>query len=613
MAFQIIHAFEKFIDRFDTDENFSFKDKVIHGLNELLGMNIDGIVVNIYQEDGYLENGDNWTNFEIALKEAVRMGFRIWLYDENGYPSGGAGGIVLRDRPELEAKGIKFHEGRYFISNIYEGSHAERNFRGKRRYINLLESEAVRSFAKSTYYKYKEMLPDDIFRHVEAVFTDEPSLMTVVLRKLDDLNVYPGRVIPVYDEIDADVPITASIPFSEELNEEFKTKYAAGLLESASGIFEYSEDASEIKCRFWEAVALTYENSYGKVLSGACDDIGAGLTGHVLFEESPILNVAFHSNPFRILKHFHLPGIDLLSNVQENISIFAHKMVHSCAWIKGLDGIMTETSDFNETRLEKKGPTGYKKIISALYKQYALGVREFSFYYDFNIRKNEYGLIARTIKNLYEYGKGLKHKPDCAVYCAYETIWAGFYPSTEQALSLYSKQPGFVREFEDSLLSLCDEFLYNNIQYVLMDESSIDDMIRIGVTQVVLPDCRVINKRLVELFEEGRIKLFGLTPEYTYYEGKLERTTLQVLPIEELTKAKPGFSYEKGLLVTAYENDSYFCFNPTDKPIEAIAGKEYTAYDPMANELIYLGLGNKLLVNPDSAVMIRRGEDNDTK
>ena len=92
-------------------------------------MNIDGIVVNIYQENGYLENRDNWANFEIAMKEAVRLGFRIWLYDENGYPSGGAGGIVLRDRPEREAKGIKFHEGRYFISNIYEGSHAERNFR----------------------------------------------------------------------------------------------------------------------------------------------------------------------------------------------------------------------------------------------------------------------------------------------------------------------------------------------------------------------------------------------------------------------------------------------------------------------------------------------------
>jgi len=30
----------------------------------------------------------------------------MWLYDERGYPSGNAGGLVLRDHPEWEARGL---------------------------------------------------------------------------------------------------------------------------------------------------------------------------------------------------------------------------------------------------------------------------------------------------------------------------------------------------------------------------------------------------------------------------------------------------------------------------------------------------------------------------
>jgi hypothetical protein len=30
----------------------------------------------------------------------------LWLYDERGYPSGNAGGQVLKDHPEWEARGL---------------------------------------------------------------------------------------------------------------------------------------------------------------------------------------------------------------------------------------------------------------------------------------------------------------------------------------------------------------------------------------------------------------------------------------------------------------------------------------------------------------------------
>jgi len=610
MAFQIIHTFEKFINRFNYIGDF--REVLEKSLTELIDMNIDGIVININTENDYLENDENWTNFAAGMRIAANLGLRIWIYDEKGYPSGGAGGLVLRDNPELEAKGIKNQNGQYYISTIYEGSHAERNFREKRRYINLLESKAVESFAQSTYYKYKEKLPKDVFNSAEAFFTDEPSLMTVVTQILDGsdgnlelASVYSDRVIPVNDEPDPNVPITPSIPYSRELNENYFKLYGENLLDIAPEVFAYSERPSEIKCRFWEAVAATYEANYGEILTRTCSRMNKKLTGHLLFEETPILNMAFHSNPMRILKHFQLPGIDLLSNIQENISVFAHKMVFSCAWQNGITGIMTETSDFNEFRMGPKKPTGHKKIIAALYKQFALGVREFSFYYDFGIRKDKYAEIAGTIKNLCDYGKDINFKPDCAVYCPYETIWAGYYPSLAKPFELYDAQPEFVKSFENSILQICEDFYQDNIQFVLIDESGINEMLNRGIKQIVIPECEVASKKLIKHWEDGKIKMFGHMPEYLYLGGNLEKNKHEkISAINNMAISGIPFKYDNNLIIITFENDIYFCFNPHGGNITITAIRMCNIYNPSTDKQYNISSGESYVLYEDGAAIL---------
>ncbi len=613
MAFQIIHSFEKFINRF----NYTGEYEVVleNCLKELQKMKIDGIVININTENGYLESKSNWDKLIAGMRIAGKLGLRMWIYDEKGYPSGGAGGLVLRDNPELEAKGVKYHCGKYYISNIYEGSHAERNFHEKRRYINLLDSNAVRKFAESTYSKYMKKLPPDNFDQAEAFFTDEPSLMTVVTQVLDSsiegdvpemLDGLLGKKIPVHDEPDPNVPITPSIPYSEELNRTYIEKYSMDILSVAPGIFAFKEEPSEVKCRFWETVAETYEETYGVILSNICKDLGKKLTGHLLFEETPILNTAFHANPFRVLKHFQLPGIDLLSNIQEKISIFGHKMVFSCAWQKDINGIMTETSDFFEYRMGPKRPTKYRQIIAALYRQFALGVREFSFYYDFNIRKDKYGEIAGTIKNLCDFDKELKFKPDCAIYCSYETVWAGFYPSMAKPFDLYDAQPEFVKRFEDSILEHCDNFYKNNTQFIIMDESSIEELIEKGITQVFLPECMVVNKKLIEYTDSGNIKLFGHTPEYIYSDGNLEEAgSIKIYPNKDIRKTVLPFKYEGDMIYARFEGEIYFCFNPGSAAINIIMTEGGRVFDPVLNKSSNFISGGNYSLDADCAVIIK--------
>ncbi|MCU0872407.1 MAG: hypothetical protein MUE50_08675, partial [Pirellulaceae bacterium] len=52
---------------------------------------------------------DDWFRlWQVALDEAERLDMNLWIYDENSYPSGFAGGWVPRLMPESRGRGLKF-------------------------------------------------------------------------------------------------------------------------------------------------------------------------------------------------------------------------------------------------------------------------------------------------------------------------------------------------------------------------------------------------------------------------------------------------------------------------------------------------------------------------
>ena len=80
--------------------------KIIHGwlnaasdqqalIERLKRQGFGGVTCNVSFDD-YLESAARWQDFERAVKAAHTAGWSMWLYDERGYPSGNAGGLVLR-------------------------------------------------------------------------------------------------------------------------------------------------------------------------------------------------------------------------------------------------------------------------------------------------------------------------------------------------------------------------------------------------------------------------------------------------------------------------------------------------------------------------------------
>ncbi len=138
-----------------------------------------------------------------AEEEAAKRGIVFWLYDEGGWPSGGANFNTIRECPEAAVDMLKTRER---VLKQGESYHAPEDtvavFFGKKRMpesfiaykditveehflkkllispniIDLTNPKAIDTFICNTYEKYKEALSDSFGKRVPVFFTDEPAV-----------------------------------------------------------------------------------------------------------------------------------------------------------------------------------------------------------------------------------------------------------------------------------------------------------------------------------------------------------------------------------------------------------------------------------------------------
>ncbi|MFC2089512.1 glycosyl hydrolase [Bacteroidota bacterium] len=147
-----------------------------------------------------------------AFKKAKKLDLDIWLYDENSFPSGFAGGLVPAQMPESYNDGhaLRFEhqdvlrldpEKEYLMVYLYADSAIDISdrieaFSGKRgdfylyekvyfpvrewyagfSYVDLLKPGVTEKFIEVTMPGYEERLGDNFGRGVPGIFTDEPNI-----------------------------------------------------------------------------------------------------------------------------------------------------------------------------------------------------------------------------------------------------------------------------------------------------------------------------------------------------------------------------------------------------------------------------------------------------
>lgn len=350
---------------------------------------LGGLVVNVPFANGYLRNENNWKEFVESVKKARQAGLRLWIYDEQGWPSLSAGGVVLEKDPSLEALEFVYEEGAktpYYSRKSYEYTFASMDtLRTARRHPNPLDPKATQKFLEVTHQHYKDALGPDLYHQIEAFFTDEPTLLGISILRI--MTPEERQKYGVTDPLDWTKKKLPAVPWRADLEDQYKKRYGEDLRPNFKSIFGGTSDKDrDIREKFWKMIGEINASSYFGEIRRFCqqDPKGPLASGHTLAEESFLLNVPLDGNKLEVLKEFQLPGQDLLTSApfaQLSSNWLTSVFPASAAYLIGSRKVMTEISDHIQRHAKEPRIATLDEMRAAAGVMAANSITEFTLYY----------------------------------------------------------------------------------------------------------------------------------------------------------------------------------------------------------------------------------------
>ncbi len=348
---------------------------------------LGGLVINVGGAD-YIRSDANWDRFYTGVKNMKELGMRVWIYDEDGYPSLSAGGVVLEGRPDLWAMELAYdpeHDPPYYVRDCYEYTHSSNNVFKARRYPNPLNPEATKRFIDVTHRRYRSTLKE-LYDYVEAFFTDEPAMMAANLGIIREDHIRLN--VPTLDPLDPDKKCVPVVSWYDDVEERYREKYGEELRPNFRSLFSGdSAEDKKVRRQFWTLLGeLDRERYYGQIQDFCHEDPnGPVASGHTLYEEHIIMHVPLDGNKLEALKKFDLPGMDMLNS--DPVAYYygcwaAAAFPCSAAEFIGKRRVMTEISDFSQLHSGERRPVDLETMEAVAGWQAAFGVTEFTLYYE---------------------------------------------------------------------------------------------------------------------------------------------------------------------------------------------------------------------------------------
>ncbi len=258
-----------------------------------------------------------------AVEEAGRLGMFVILYDEGMYPSGSAGGLVVKENPAYASRGLRMHRGeapaapkRRVLARmalrlqgedsclsarlLAEGEEAcpgetlvtltVEDTHGTIRGIHededdgqqhapasadILNPEAVQCFLRLTHERYYAAMPDDFGTVIRAFFVDEPNPMG---------RCVPGDFRPWTDGMEAMLP-----------------DFGLTLTDLPLLFLNGGERTQAVRLAFDRMISRRLGEAFYAPLQAWCHQHGIALTGHPA-----------HADDIELEQYFDIPGQDLV-------------------------------------------------------------------------------------------------------------------------------------------------------------------------------------------------------------------------------------------------------------------------------------------------------------
>jgi len=260
-----------------------------------------------------------------AVDVGKKLGMTIWIYDENSYPSGFAGGhvpaampdavraglrmskaaelpvsfefeplVVLRKGEagfedvtvEAKAKGRTLGSGEYYIFDI--NRQKPNPWYGGYTYVDLMRRDVTEKFLDVTLNAYKKTIGAEFGKTVPGVFQDEA-----------EINPAGGQGLTV-------------VNYTPALFEAFRKKWGYDLKLHLPSVFEDTGDWRRVRHNFFATLLDLFIDNWAVPYYDYCTRNGLVFTGHYWEHEWP--RPVVNPDNLAFCAYAHMPGIDILMN-----------------------------------------------------------------------------------------------------------------------------------------------------------------------------------------------------------------------------------------------------------------------------------------------------------
>lgn len=310
----------------------------------------------------------------VCVEKAQQEGLLVWLYDEDRWPSGAAGGIVTRD-PQFRARHLLFtrtpYDGEQGKAVLISAARAARTGNGKllaryhvvlrdgylseyrrladdedapeggavwyayletalespwfnnQTYVDTLNKKAIERFIEVTHERYAETIGEYFGNVVPAIFTDEPQFT----HKQSFFRADDTRDI--------------ILPFTTDFFDTYRQTYNQNLEDALPELFwELPErKASLARYRYHDHLCERFSHAFADTIGAWCRAHNIALTGHMMEEPTLQSQTAALGEAMRSYRSFMIPGIDMLCDWREYTTA---KQAQSAAHQYGRPGVLSE-------------------------------------------------------------------------------------------------------------------------------------------------------------------------------------------------------------------------------------------------------------------------------
>jgi hypothetical protein len=294
-------------------------EQVVDTLRDLAGQNVKQVF--LHPRPGlmtpYLD--EPWFGlWQVALDEAARLDMNVWIYDENSYPSGFAGGHVPEAMPESRGRGVALQAvdklpapsddilaayvrngdqcthitdawrrgepapaGAYFVARRLEAP--AKPWHGGRTYVDLLYPGVTEKFLEITLEPYRKRFGQEFGKRVPGVFTDEPELRPA-----------------------------GGLPWTPDLPEQFEQRWGYALLDHLPSLVMPVGDYRRVRHNYFQTLNDLFVERWAKPYSEYCAKYELEFTGHYWEHEWP--RCLFVPDNMAMYAWHQRPAIDNLMN-----------------------------------------------------------------------------------------------------------------------------------------------------------------------------------------------------------------------------------------------------------------------------------------------------------